>query len=160
MLKHPRKTKYGHLTLLSWEPKKRKRGKTMKLRVSISQDETFYFPDLMDPDVSSDYFVTIKEINQGEMAQYQNLAKTVRYIPVENDRFTQEQEFPSGDRMFTRAECCVKDWNLDDEKGNRVPFSRESWNQLPPEWGTFLDEKVMQVNPQFKGEPKNRRKTV
>ena len=137
----------------------------MAFKLKVTSDfgnKIHYFPDLSG-EGNSDYFVKIREVTQGDVAAYRNLGKSIRYVPIQNERFAQEQEFPQGDLMYARAEICVAEWNLDalDDKGSTfiVPFSRVAWDQLPPEWAIWLDDVITDENPELIGGTKNRRKT-
>jgi hypothetical protein len=130
----------------------------MKLKVSANYGvKTFKFPELPGG-MDHDYEVQIKEVTQGDVAKYRNLGKKITYIAREDEKFAQEQEFPSGDLMYARAEICVISWNLDDESGKPVRFSRDAWDQLPPEWAEWLDDQIAGVNPNLTGGSKNSKK--
>jgi hypothetical protein len=133
----------------------------MALRLKVTANygfTTFKFPPLPGG-LDHKYEVKIKEVTQGDVAKYRNLGKKITYIPREGEKFAQEQEFPGGDLMYARAEICVVDWNLDDEHGKIVPFCREAWDQLPPDWAEWLDDRIEEVNPELTGGTKNRGKT-
>ena len=129
----------------------------MKLKVSAGfGTKTVYLPAL-EGEGESDYWIKLKEVTQGDIARYRNLGKKITYIPRENEAFAQEQDIPSGDLMYARAELCVTEWNLDDENGKVVPVCRAAWDQLPPEWADFIDRAIREYNPEIFGESKNRR---
>ena len=118
----------------------------MKVRLPFTY-RTHYFAI---PGISE--WIGIQDMTNGMKIEYDDLGSSIK-IHREEDRITEEREFPAGTRRWERARLFVSEWSFVDEEGKPCPICWDAYKQLDPTWCDFIDDQVFIVNPTLGGKP-------
>lgn len=93
----------------------------------------------------------IKRASNSEDVERANLFSTWRTIYQEDGMIT-ERDYPPGDIQMETIRLCLVDWNLEDEKNNKIPINAQTILKfIWPEERVKLYEEILDFNPTWRG---------
>ena len=99
---------------------------------------------------TEDTVFTIKRATNAEDVQRANLFSKVRFV-YDADGYSTERDYPEGDMQMETIRLCLVDWNLCDEKGNKLPVTVPNMNTwLKATERKKLYSEILDFNPTWK----------